>query len=337
MTSRLLLHFDIDQRQPELRHGAAPDDMVLRRRDTPLPFPAGTLAYCVDMQAERMLYSVHGKNLPRLLTEPFLYAAQLRDASGMVSVPFERLAEFEMGIDPPCPTLIFSPGRAGSTLLARLLAACGAASASEPDVLPQVCRFQREDRMRIGPDMERNLLRACLIALGRALVPAVGTALFVKLHSHCNARPLPIVESIPGSRAIFLLRRQCDWARSRHQAFGEPPESVAFALRQAADAMDKLLGTGIPMQIIWFEDLARDPAGTLGTCLPSEAIDSGTLLRVMAEDAQAGTPLARAELRDVPVAHGFDDAFVAAWHRARAGAEWSAETQTLLAAMEMHA
>ena len=226
MPQRLLLHYDIEDRQHELRDFVAPDDFVLRRRDTPVPFPKGALAYCVDLQAERVLFTCHPHAaMAALFQAPFLYAAQLHGASHAVSVPYERLAECEAGKPVLAPVLIFSPGRTGSTLLTRLLRAASVACASEPDMLAQICRFGREDRLRMGLPMEPALMRACLASVTAALaggLPLIQPP-FVKLRSHCNARPLPLLDALPGTRAVFMLRHAKPWARSRHRAFGETP------------------------------------------------------------------------------------------------------------------
>ena len=330
MVERAVLFFDIEDRQTELRDGVAPDDFVLRRRDTPLPFPAGALAYCADLQAERVLFSLHGAALAGLFAAPFLYAAQLRGAAGVASVPFERLAESEAGLPPPSPTLIFSPGRTGSTLLARLLAACGGPCASEPDMLSQICRFNREDRVRMGFAMEPALLRACVMSLCRALGPAP----FIKLRSQCNARPLALLAAAPDASAIFLLRKLRTWARSRHLAFGEPPVAVAAILREAIDALDKLQEAGIPFRVLWFEDLARDPFGILRACLPSTEVNPVAVMRVMQQDSQGGTSMARETVAAASADPEFGAAFGAAWAGARAGAEWGSGTLALLAAMQ---
>jgi hypothetical protein len=326
MPDRRLLHFDIADRQQELRDLVAPDDFVLLRRDTPCDFPAHALAYCADMQAERVLFSLHGANMATLFDAPFLYAAQLRDARQVVTVPFEQLAARDAGT--ACrPSLIFSPGRTGSTLLARLLAACGVPCASEPDMLTQVCRFGREERMRIGADMEVALLRTCLAALSRALGPAP----FVKLRSHCNARPLPLLAAAGGA-AFLLWRRLAPWALSRHRTFGESPASVAAVLRQAVDAADKLLGEPAPPTILWFEDLRRDPVAVLLACVPDLALDLDRVHRVMAADSQAGTAIARDALAGATEDTDFAEAFAVSWAGARAGAEWADATHALLAA-----
>jgi hypothetical protein len=328
MPDRRLLHFDIADRQHELRDTAAPDDFVLTRRETPLPFPANALAYCADMQAERVLFSLHGPGIAGLFQAAFLYAAQLRDARHIVTVPFERLAALDEATQ--CrPTLIYSPGRSGSTLLARLLAACGAPCASEPDMLTQVCRFGREERMRIGFDMEETLLHACLAALCRVL----GAAPFIKLRSHCNARPLPLLQAAGGTAPILLMRRLLPWALSRHLTFGESPASVAAILRHTMDAADKLLGVAPAPRIVWFEDLRANPQAVLCACLPDARPDPACIARVMQSDSQAGTSVARAAVAAAVATPDFAETFTAAWVRARAGAEWAQATHALLADM----
>jgi hypothetical protein len=251
-------------------------------------------------------------------------------ATGVASVPFERLAECESDLPPPRPTLIFSPGRTGSTLLARLLAASGAACASEPDMLSQVCRFNREDRVRMGFAMEPVLLRACVMSLCRALGPAP----FIKLRSQCNARPLALLAAAPDASATFLLRRMRAWARSRHLAFGEPPVAVAAVLREAIDALDKLQETGVPFRVQWFEDLARDPFAVLRACLPSVEVNPAAVMRVMQQDSQGGTAMAREAVAAASADPDFAAAFAVAWAGARQGAEWGAGTLALLAAMQ---
>jgi hypothetical protein len=336
MPQRPILYFDIEDRQHELRDSVAPDDFVLRRRDTKVDFPQSALAYCADLMAERVLYTAHGADLPAVFGAPFLYSAQLESARHVVSVPFERLGELDHLADghTVCqPTLIFSPGRTGSTLLARLLSACGAPCASEPDMLSQVCRFVREDRLRMGFGMEVPLLRACL----GAIFAAIGPSAFIKLRSHCNARPLALVEAAPGCSVVFLLRRLNDWALSRHRAFAEPPESVALVLRHTIDALDKLTGAGVPLKVLWFEDLRRDPASALVACLPlaklRRGVDVAAIRRVMASDSQEGTGLAREAVAQAPVDDGFLAAFERVWPEARASAMWCPATEDLVAGM----
>jgi hypothetical protein len=336
MPARTPLHFDIADRQMEHRDGVAPDDLVLLRRDTPHALAAHRLAYCADLQSERVIYTLHDSDGAVMARAPFLYAAQLQAACGAVTIPFEQLDDAANVYAPDraagfAPTLIFSPGRTGSTLLARLLAACSVPCASEPDMPTQICRFEREDRLRIGLDMEVALHRAALASLCAWLGPRA----FIKLRSQCNARPLPLLQAAPDAAAVFMLRHVESWARSRHRAFAEPAVSVAAVLRQAIDALDKLLGAGRALHIVWFESLRRDPAAELRRLLPDWQVDDAAVAAMMARDAQEGTPLERARLHGAAMDAGFAHDFAQAWRESRAGAAWSDATRALLA--DMHA
>ena len=324
MPQRELAYFDIAHRHAEVRGMVAADDFRLVRRQAPCPFPEAALAYCADLAAERVLYTCHGEGLDALFAAPFLYGPQLREARQVVSVPFERLSAFELAV-PIRPTLIFSPGRAGSTLLVRVLAACGAPCASEPDMLTQICRLERQERQHVGTEMEGALLRACLTALCRALGPAP----FIKLRSQCNARPQALAMAACGP-VILLMRARVGWARSRHLAFGEPPALIAAMLRQWLDAVDKLLAAPVPPLVIWFEDFSRDALAVAAACLPGVPVCGQAVTLAMRTDSQAGTSIARSALARGMVPLSFDAAFDQAWARARAGAEWNEATRPLL-------
>lgn len=316
MPARPILFHDIADRQHEPRDFCAPDDLVLCRRETPFPFPQGALAYAVDLQAERLIYTLHA-DPAALFAAPFLYRAQLTDAYAAASVPFEQLDELQA--PPARPSLIFSPGRAGSTLLVRLLAACGAPAVSEPDVPAQVARWEREDRRRHTLAMEAALIRASLTALCRAAGPAP----FVKLRSQCNLRAAAILGAMPGARPIVLLRRAGAWAASRAALFGEDAAQVASALRHMLDALDALSDTP-GLTVLFYEALVSDPAAALTRVL-GQAPTREKLAAAMGRDSQAETALARDAERRAP--EGFDAAFREAWARAREGAEWSERTK----------
>jgi hypothetical protein len=328
MPPRLILLHDIASRADAPRDGAAPDDFTLvRPRATErLDGPAAALAYCADLAAERVLFTLHRPaDMDRLFAAPFLFPEQLRLAAGVATVPFERLDEFAPQAEPR-PVFVFSPGRTGSTLLVRVLSAAGLPCASEPDMLTQVAGLDAEARRRLPGGMEALLVGSCLAALGRML----GAGAFVKLRSQCNARARALVGATPGCRAVFMLRHGPAWALSRHRAFQEPPEAVAAVLRQAIDALDSLAESGVALDVLWFESLAADPRAALSLCAPGARADPARLAAVMRTDAQAGTEVARHLTAARPIQDGFLDAFGRAWTQARRGAEWSAATDALL-------
>ena len=332
MRRRLIHRYTIvSRRAPPQGCASAGDFELAWAGSSELPsLPDTALAYCVDFAAERVLFSLHHRSaLSELFAAPFLFPEQLRHAAGIVSVPFERLAECGLPGAGLQPCFIFSPGRTGSTLLVRLLEAAGLACVSEPDMLQQVVWMGEETWRTLPAGTVTELAGACIAALGRAR----GDGLFIKLRSQCNERPLVVTRSSPGCRAVFMLRRVAPWAASRHRVFGEPASAVAAVLRQGMDALDTLAGAGVPLDIIWFEDLAADPMAALRVCAPQATLDPATLARVMAGDSQDGTIIAKSVVGARPVQRGFKAEFAAAWAAARAGAGWHARTEALLAQM----
>ena len=328
---RRLLHYEVVARRDGPLDIVAPDDFVLEWTSSAEvgTLPSNTLAYCADFASERVLFTCHAAgDMAALFSAPFLFIEQLRLAFQVIAVPFERLDELEPDAPATQPVFVFSPGRTGSTLLARVLGAAGLACASEPDMLTQVAWMGRPNRLRL-PGAEALLAGACVSALGRALGPGA----FIKLRSQCNERPLAMIEATPGCRVIFMLRGMTGWALSRHRVFQEPPQSVAAVLRQAMDSLDKLAGAGVTFDVLWFETLAADPEAALRICAPGRKVSRRRLARVMAADSQEGTVLARSLVHGLPVQDGFMAAFAEAWDEARAGAVWSDQTESLLAEM----
>ena len=309
----------------------APDDLTLGAAGPwqQAGLPAGTLPYCADLARERALFTTHdAAGLAKLLGAAFMFNDQLETAREVISVPFEHLDDL-VAPAPGAPVLVFSPGRTGSTLLARLLAAAGLACASEPDMLTQLARAPRDEYRLLPPGTREALARACLAQLGHTL----GGGVFVKLRSQCNARPLLLTDAAPGCRVVFMLRGVAGWALSRHRSFIEPPETVASILRQAVDALDKLAFSGAVFDVLWFETLAADPAAALRVCAPDLAFDPDLLAGVMGRDSQEGTVVARALVAAALAQDGFLEQFARDWREARAGAEWHPSTEALLGEM----
>ena len=328
MAQRFVNTYTISQRREAQHDVVAPDDLSLSLTGSwpAEPLPAGTLPYCADLARERALFTTHDEaGLAKLLAAAFMFNDQLETATGAISVPFEQLDE-AIAPPPAPPVLVFSPGRTGSTLLVRLLAAAGLACASEPDMLTQLARAPREAFALLPPGTREALARACLAQLGHTL----GGGVIVKLRSQCNARPLLLTGAAPGCRVVFMLRGVAGWALSRHRSFLEPPETVAAILRQAIDALDKLAFCGAAFDVLWFETLAADPAAALRICAPGLAFDADVLGAVMARDSQAGTMIAREHVASSPAQDGFMAQLARDWREARAGAEWHPATEALV-------
>ena len=286
------------------------------------------LIHAADMPRERALFTLHTPDAARAaLAAQFLYAAGLDYATAISSVPFERLAAPRNRAS--SPTFVFSTGRSGSTLLVQLLRAAGVPTVSEPDWFTQACRLTEIEQHFIGPAMQQAMVRAG----AASLAPFVGPKPFIKLRSQCNQRPEILMESLPGARALLMLRGRRRWALSRWKAFKEPPAQIADMLREGVAAYDRLADCGRAPQVIWYEDVVADPAAVLLAVQPGLTLDEAALARiaaVMTEDSQAGTGLARESLAASDDDPDFLAAFEPEWQALRGRAARSATARGLL-------
>ncbi len=170
------------------------------------------------------------------------------------------------------PIFIFSPGRAGSTLLSAMFKAIGKPTASEPDTLTQVAMLAPAALAR-SSNLDMQIVTACVSNLSDYLGPEP----IIKLRSQCNAAPERIIGSVENARAIFLLRDRKPWAQSRHRAFREPPRRIARILAETMVAIDRLQQIGAAPQVIWYDDLVAHPWATLAKIMMGSPLKPGEL------------------------------------------------------------
>jgi len=189
----------------------------------PRVFDADASPYCFDLP-NRLLLCV---STPDIAGSTFFYQAQRRQARTVIKVAVDELPDGNAS-----PTLIFSIGRCGSTLLFRAFEAAGVAIVSEPDYFTQAALAGAHDRF-------------LQTALGRAthLLPYAA----IKLRLECNAAPLLIAGAFRAPKIIFILRDPVDWASSHHRqsrgTIGAAQwvtvlKGSLFALAQLASAYD---------------------------------------------------------------------------------------------------
>lgn len=230
---------------------AIDDPRIDQARDSMVP-------YAVDWKRRRMLFTLHGSK-DFASKHAFLYQAQREHAAQGVLLPFDVLDD----IFPPAsirPTFLFSVGRCGSTLAADLLDAVDIASASEPGVYEQLVKarqwswLNRADRAKV--------LRGVTNALGGFL----GEPLVVKLRAQCTLVAQEIA-GITQGRCVMILRALEPWAMSTYRAFGKwpdnRPDALAWRYAKAIRVFDALTREGRRPQLVWYEDMLRDPATLL--------------------------------------------------------------------------
>ena len=280
---------------------SGPGDFALaagRTVESSRMFDPDVSPYCFD-PANRTLLCV---STPDISDATFFYQAQRQHARSVIRVPFDALPD-----GPRAPALIFSIGRCGSTLLVRALQAAGVRTVSEPDFFTQAACQQPPDAS----------LRGMIAGATRLLPYSV-----IKLRLECNNAPLLIAGAFASPRIMFILRDPVDWAASLRR-LSRNSLDLAWAVGQLGRSLLALdeLSRNYAVRICYYEDFRGLDHGTIADVLSwtgaSGSVSTQALQSIAARDAQEGTIVSRASVRDVPDDLPFRDAFRREWSRSR--------------------
>jgi hypothetical protein len=178
---------------------------------------------------------------------------------------------------------------------------------SEPDFYTQAACYQPLDMS----------LRSAIAGATRLLPSSV-----IKLRLECNNAPLLIAGAFDSPRIMFILRDPVDWAASlRRLSRNSLDLNWAVAqLTRGLLALDELT-RDYAVRICYYEDFRELGTGYITDVLSwtgwSGTVSRETLLTVAAKDAQDGTIVSRASVRDVPDDLQFREAFRREWSRLR--------------------
>ncbi len=257
--------------------------------------------YCFDL-ADRTLLCV---STPDIAGSTFFYQAQRRLARTVVKVPVDALPEAHAS-----PTLIFSIGRCGSTLLFRAFEAAGVRIVSEPDFFTQAAMAGRHQ-----PD--DPYLRS---AIGRAAQLLPYSAF--KLRLECNAAPLLIAGAFETPKVLFILRDPADWASSHRHQSRDTIGAVHWAtiLKGSLFALGQL-AQRYAVRVGYYEDFRRLPVAPIVDLLASTgwtgAVTQQTLDEVARNDSHEGAADSRDVVGDVPPDPAFREEFARERRRVR--------------------
>jgi len=280
---------------------SGPGDFALaagREVDSSRMFEPDVSPYCFD-RANRTLLCV---STPDISDATFFYHAQRQHARSVIAVPFDALPD-----GPDAPALIFSIGRCGSTLLVRALQAAGVRTVSEPDFFTQAACEQPPDAS----------LRRVIAGATRLLGYPV-----IKLRLECNNAPLLLAGAFASPRIMFILRDPVDWAASLRR-LSRNSLDLGWAVGQLGRSLVALdeLSTNYAVRICYYEDFrALDPgyiADLVAWTGERGSVSAEALRSIAAKDAQEGSIVSRASVRDVPDDLPFRDAFRREWSRRR--------------------
>lgn len=277
---------------------AAPSDFVL---DAPRSFDRGEashlglLPYCLDFVRRRSVY-VGGVDSRQVEGAPFYYLHLRRNARFVVTIPWE-----EGGLSKAAsraPLLLFSPGRCGSTLLARILFEAAIGTVSEPDFYTQATSQWASSAF----NPLRSAMRRAVLTMGGDLCAQIWSAgpVVAKLRAEACRAPALVIDPRE-QRVLFMTRKFEDWARSTERTFRNPPAKMIAKYFTALSCYD-FLRRNYDCHLIRYEDLRADPTracGDLAMFLGCE-IAATAIAAAMKKDSQEGSPLAQGRRGETP-------------------------------------
>jgi hypothetical protein len=284
--------------------------------------------YSLDFDRQRAIFVETPPSLD-LSQAPFIYLAQYENAIRVFTIPFATLIELAqtITIDPTRLILIYSVGRAGSTLTSQILAQVpGVVNISEPDALSWlVAARHSQSNQAIS-----LLCNACVRWLCKT--PAQ-TAWVIKGRSFIIYLADWLDQFYPSAKIFFLYRNAETWLESSLRAFvsdqlsDQELTARAGAVRQSMAALVPLIArydqnvdlsfTGvlalmwlsvmerylelhqmeITMLAIRYADWLSFPQATAKCVLDYcnlHVQDFGSIENILAKDSQANTYLAQA-------------------------------------------
>jgi len=264
-------------------------------------FDADVSPYCFDFDARELLCV----STPDIRGATFFYQAQRRTARSVVKVPFDALP-----VASSSPTLIFSIGRCGSTLLHKAFETAGVRTISEPDYFTQAALHDVHDRALSDTVGRATQLLSCAV---------------VKLRAECNSGSLLIAGAFRTPSVMYLLRDPVDWAASVRRATRETsPNRLAQLLRAfLVGGLDRLTRR-YEVRICYYEDFKSLTASYVNALLAwtnnDARIRPAQASELADKDAQEGTFLSRTSLGEIADDPGFCEAFRYEWARFRPAA-----------------
>lgn len=317
------------QRQPWF---ATANDFILKYagiRELDDQFVRFSAPYAIDFKGERLL-NVCYSDAKEITGSTFVHDYQRRMADQLVSIPFEllpQLSKLIIGdqVSQVRPTQVFSIARAGSTLLARMFEALNLDSVSEPDVMTQfaLIRSENSEAFPSSEHLGELAFHSTVLLLDACQSPRAA----IKYRSQVNQIAGLMMQSLPHSEGIMLLRGLKDWVNSVHRAFGWPPSEMAKGLAQAHRAIHDCTLRGRPLSLFWYEDLRDAPLSSLERIadlidLDRSSIDEEKLTEVMQQDAQQDSILSKQNLHQVDLPSGLLDEFAREWSKYRTQLEY---------------
>jgi hypothetical protein len=219
---------------------------------------------------------------------PFFYLDQYEDSTALRLTPVRDYMARADGIAPRGRVFVFSTGRAGSTLVSKILAAARIPSVSEPDVLLGLGQRASMDKLGIGKPGWNALYRACISELETRFGSPETIAFKFRAQSSNRFHARSVHRLFPDATFCFVFRNVADWSRSFVTKFGFQADTLKWLLTENLHSAAMLTRLGARVRVLRYEDIVQQPDLVLQGVADPQAIASAGLDAVLGRDSQEG-------------------------------------------------
>lgn len=202
--------------------------------------------YCLVGDSEIVL--IETSSLDSLQNADFLYLEQRKIGLSYLQVPIDFL---DINARKPQAHWLFSPGRAGTTLLTKYLRLSGKAVISECDVHTNLA----------SSEISEHSCQRIARASNAHLFPGE-QKVFVKLRAQCALKPQKLVSD--NDAVSYIWRNAEEWFRSQARLFGAGPVQLSNFLLAAINARAQFETLGVKISDISTSDIIERPGFVLG-------------------------------------------------------------------------
>ncbi len=251
------------------------------------------IPYCFDLRTGTIIFCA-GIDPTLAMAAEFHYDYLRTHARRFIEMPPQSFRSSEEAARAGS-VLLFSPGRCGSTLLAKVIRAMGGVCISEPDFYSQFAYYAAHVGAVVPAD--RHLLemaRQVLVAPWRKSPSPV----VLKMRSHANRAPTALLPAgADAAKVVFLMRRFEPWCESRMRAFGGMFRSHMDVYHRTLLALQQLQQNARCLLLDYDDMNSASPAwATHVAAFLGLTFDEASVRNVLDQDSQQGTPLAAEQL-----------------------------------------
>lgn len=220
--------------------------------------------------------------------QPFFYMDQFKQAVALRHLPVSSIIRRRSTPELPRLLFVFSIGRAGSTLISRMLDAAGTVSISEPDILSALSDKKICAALALREPGWRKLYLYSLSALVARFGRPASMAVKLRAQSSNVFHAERLHRLLPEARHVLVLRDITDWSLSYVTKFLVDAKTLQDTMMASLKTAAHMRELGAKCHVVFYEDILSDPFAflALATGQPLDDAQCNAVKAVLGRDSQ---------------------------------------------------